>query len=244
MSELTKIIFCLPGRTFSDNFLNSWTNLITELPNNNIRWALSQKYHVNRYFVCNSCLGGSSIGGKNQKPFQGKVDYDYIMWIDSDQVFKPEDFFNLLNKAKETNVSILSGLYLMQGGDFFATVEDWDKDFFKKNGFFKFLSPEDVSNRRQIFKVSYTGFGWLLVKKGVFESLEYPWVQPTWFDEDGIYEMTTTDCGFMHRAAEKGHHTYIDPTIIVGHEKSEILMVDPRNLEPKIDFIPNPNHKK
>ena len=96
----TKVIFCLPGRTFSDNFLKSWTNLITELPSHNIKWGTSQKYHVNRYFVCNSCLGGSSIGGKNQKPFQGKVDYDYIMWIDIDQVFKPEDFFNLLNKRQ------------------------------------------------------------------------------------------------------------------------------------------------
>jgi hypothetical protein len=236
----TKIIFCLPGRTFSDNFLKSWTDLLVELPRNNIQWGLSQKYHVNRYFVCNSCLGGSSIGGKNQKPFQGKIDYDYLMWIDSDQVFKPEHFFNLLNKAKETNVSILSGLYLMQGGNFFATVEDWDKDFFKKNGFFKFLAPEDVSNRKQIFKVSYTGFGWLLVKKGVFESLEYPWVRPTWFDEDGVFEMTTTDCGFMHRAAEKGFSTYIDPTIVVGHEKTSVLTVDPKNLPPKIDFIPPP----
>jgi hypothetical protein len=223
VSEKTKVIFCLPGRTFSDNFLKSWTNLVTELPRHNIKWAMSQKYHVNRYFVCNSCLGGSSIGGKNQKPFQGKVDYDYLMWIDSDQVFEPWQFFNLLNKAKETNTSILSGLYLMQGGEVFATVEDWDKEFFKKNGYFKFLTPKDVSDKKEIFKVSYTGFGWLLVKRGVFESLDYPWVQPTWFDEDGIREMTTTDCGFMHRAAEKGFDTYIDPTIIVGHEKTQIL---------------------
>jgi hypothetical protein len=223
VSEKTKVIFCLPGKTFSDNFLKSWTSLITELPKNNIKWAMSQKYHVNRYFVCNSCLGGSSIGGKGQKPFQGKVDYDYLMWIDSDQVFEPQQFFNLLNKAKETNTSILSGLYLMQGGDVFATVKDWDKEFFKKNGYFKFLTPKDVYNKKEIFKVSYTGFGWLLVKKGVFESLDYPWVQPTWFDEDGIREMTTTDCGFMHRAAEKGFDTYIDPTIIVGHEKTQIL---------------------
>ena len=214
----------MPGRTFSDNFLKSWTNLITELPKHNIKWAMSQKYHVNRYFVCNSCLGGSSIGGRDQKPFQGKVDYDYLMWIDSDQVFEPWQFFNLLEKAKETNTSILSGLYLMQGGEVFATVEDWDKEFFKKNGYFKFLTPEDVSSRKEIFKVSYTGFGWLLVKKGVFESLDYPWVQPTWFDEDGIREMTTTDCGFMHRAAKKGFDTYIDPTIVVGHEKTQVLM--------------------
>ena len=98
----------MPGKTFSDNFLKSWTDLLDELPKYNIQWGLSQKYHVNRYFVCNSCLGGSSIGGKNQKPFQGKVDYDYLMWIDSDQVFKPKDFLNLLKKAQETKVSILS----------------------------------------------------------------------------------------------------------------------------------------
>lgn len=223
MNEKIKVIFCLPGRTFSDNFLKSWTNLITELPKNNIKWAMSQKYHVNRYFVCNSCLGGSSIGGKNQKPFQGKVDYDYLMWIDSDQVFEPWQFFKLLEKAEETNTSILSGLYLMQGGEVFATVKDWDKEFFKKNGYFKFLKPQDILNKKEIFKVSYTGFGWLLVKKGVFESLDYPWVQPTWFDQDGIREMTTTDCGFMHRAADKGFNTYIDPTIVVGHEKTQIL---------------------
>ncbi len=225
MSDSTKIIFCLPGRVFSDNFLKSWTNLIVELPQNKIEWGLSQRYHVNRYFVCNACLGGSSTGGKKQKPFQGQVDYDYIMWIDSDQVFNPEHFFNLLKKAKQTKADILSGLYLMQGGECFATVKDWDKDFFKKNGYFKFLTPKDIENQKEIFKVSYTGFGWLLVKQGVFESLEYPWIQPTWFDEDGICEMTTTDCGFMHRAAEKGFDTYVDPTIIVGHEKSTILSV-------------------
>jgi len=218
-----KIIFCLPGREFSNNFLNSWTNLICELPKHNISWALSQKYHVNRYFVCNACLGGNTLAGKNQKPFQGKIDYDYIMWIDSDQVFTPDHFLRLLKRAEEEEVDILSGLYLMQGGNIFATVENWDLDFFKENGHFKFLAPEDIKDRKHIFPVSYTGFGWLLVKKGVFESLEYPWVQPTWLEIGDIKEMTTTDCGFMHRAAREGFSTYVDPTIIVGHEKSMIL---------------------
>ena len=218
-----KIIFCLPGREFTNNFLVSWTNLISELPNHGVRWRLSQKYSVNRYFVCNSCLGGDSLRGKNQKPFQGKVDYDYIMWIDSDQVFTPDHFLKLLKRAQDTKVDILSGLYLMQGGTYFATVEDWNLDFFKNNGHFQFLKPKDIEGRKDIFPVSYTGFGWLLVKKGVFESLDYPWVQPTWLEIGNVKEMTTTDCAFMHRAAEKGFKTYIDPTIVVGHEKHMIL---------------------
>jgi len=218
-----RIIFCLPGREFSNNFLTSWTNLISELPNKGISWGLSQKYHVNRYFVCNSCLGGDTLGGRRINKKKRKIDYDYIMWIDSDQVFSPDHFFNLLKRAEEEKADILSGLYLMQGGKYFATVKDWDKEFFKKNGYFNFLTPEDIKDKKDLIKVSYTGFGWLLVKKGVFESLEYPWVRPTWFDEDGVYEMTTTDCGFMHRAAEKGFDTYVDPSIVVGHEKMMIL---------------------
>jgi len=31
-------------------------------------------------------MGDENLG-QNQKPFQGKIDYDFIMWIDSDMVF-------------------------------------------------------------------------------------------------------------------------------------------------------------
>ena len=55
------------------------------------------RYTSNVYHVRNMCLGGDVTKGARQKPFQGNIDYDYIMWIDSDMVFKPEDFTALIN---------------------------------------------------------------------------------------------------------------------------------------------------
>jgi hypothetical protein len=37
---------------------------------------------------------------------------------------------------------------------------------------------ESMGKRNKPFTVDYTGFGWLLIKKGVFEDMEYPWFAP------------------------------------------------------------------
>jgi len=69
----------LPGKQFLNNFLSSWTNLISELPNHNIQWGVSNKYSPNIYYVRNMCLGGNNISGIKQKPFDGKIDYKIFL---------------------------------------------------------------------------------------------------------------------------------------------------------------------
>ena len=54
-------------------------------------------------------LGGDVLAGPNQKPFQGKVDYDVIVWIDSDIIFTPEDVFKLLDSPHD----VTAGVYMM-----------------------------------------------------------------------------------------------------------------------------------
>ena len=105
-----KIIFCLPGASYSGRFLQCWTELIGELPKVGISYGLSQQYLCNIYHVRTKCLGASLDRGTNQKPFGGEIDYDYIMWIDSDIIFKPEQFFKLIDHDRD----IVSGLYMMQ----------------------------------------------------------------------------------------------------------------------------------
>jgi lipopolysaccharide biosynthesis glycosyltransferase len=60
-----------------------------------------------------------------------QFDYDYIMWIDSDIIFTTEQFDKLLSN----NVDICGGVYLMEGGQQFAAVKNWNEEKFKK--FFK-----------------------------------------------------------------------------------------------------------
>ena len=215
-----KIVFCLPGRSFSNNFLVCWSELLQYLPRYGITPILSSQYDSVVYYVRNKCLGGSVTRGINQKPFNGEVDYDYMMWIDSDIVFKIDDFLALLNMDKD----IASGLYKTQNGTHYATVKDWNMDHYRQNGSFEFLTEESIKDLAEPFEVDYTGFGWILIKKGVFESLEYPWFRPEWEDfGNGVMEFTSEDVGFCKNIKEKGYKIYVNPKVIVGHEKTKIL---------------------
>ena len=214
-----KIVFCLPGKSFSGDFLSCWTDLYAQCLANNITPILSQRYSCNIYYARTNCLGGNLSLGKNQKPFNQEIDYDYIMWIDSDIIFNFKQFIRLLNYKKD----ICSGLYLMQGGRNFACVKNWDEEFFSKNGHFQFLSPRDIQDEKSLLKVNYVGMGWMLVKKGVFESLEYPWFEPIRKQIGDTIEFTMEDVAFCHKAIEKGYDIFVDPKVIVGHEKTVVL---------------------
>ncbi len=220
------IVFCIPGRTYSNNFLLCWSKLLVYCLKNNINPIICNRTSSNVYYVRNMCLGGDVSSGIYQKPFKGKLNYDYIMWIDSDIVFTIKDFKNLLKHQK----NIVSGLYLMNKGISFATVKNWDKNFYKKNGYFKFLTYKDIKqhvkqNPNTLLEVEYTGVGWMLIKKGVFEKIEYPWFRPIWEDfgknenDDKIKEFTSEDVGWCQTILKKGFKIYVDPNIIVGHEK-------------------------
>jgi GT2 family glycosyltransferase len=158
-------------------------------------------------------------GGEFQKPFGGSVDYDYMMWIDSDIEFTPHDLFGLLRHEKD----ISSGLYLMEGGRNFACVKNWDEDFFKKHGHFQFLAPQDIEGQTELIPVNYVGMGWMLVKRGVFEKIKYPWFEPLRKKIGKYTDFTMEDVTFCHKALDAGFDINIDPSIRVGHEKIVVL---------------------
>ena len=237
-----RIVFCLPGNSFSGRFLECWTDLFVWCLRNGIQPILSRRESCNIYYVRNMCLGADVMRGEHQKPFNGTLQYDFIMWIDSDIIFTPEHFVKLLNHNKD----IVSGIYLMSDRKHFATVMEWDEEYFIKNGGFKFLTQEDLTPPRStprpsprgegdesaaadesgevcLLPISYTGMGFMLVKYGVFESMEYSWSKPLEKRIGNAIGFTMEDVSFCLRAQEKGYKIYIDPTVRVGHEKKEVI---------------------
>ena len=142
------------------------------------------------------------------------------MWIDSDQIFNPTDFSQLLRHDKD----IIGGLYYMEDGKQFPVVKDWNEEYFKEHGSFKFLNKEDIQTKKEPFEVVYTGFGFLLIKRGVFETVTYPWFEPQHFDFGGVVDFASEDVSFCKKAKAAGFNIFIDPTVIVGHEKMQILI--------------------
>jgi len=105
----------------------------------------------------------------------------------------------------------------------YATVENWDENHFLKYGSFEFLTTELINGRKNPFTVDYTGFGFILVKKGVFESLKYPWFRPLWKQFGNVTEFTMEDVSFCHMVKDLGYKVWVHPQVVVNHEKKILL---------------------
>jgi hypothetical protein len=229
------VVFCIPGRDFTGAFLQCWTNLINTLHANRISFALSNTYSPVVYYARTACLRGHVLRGIEQLPFDGEITYDYIMWIDSDIVFTPENFYNLLKRLIDNpSMQMISGIYMMQDGHHTTCVDKWDEEHFSKNGSFKFLTLQDIEEKKKepefhqlngVFPCVYIGFGWLLVRSGVHETFKYPFFKPQFhtLDNGRIYDFSSEDASFFLELREKGIKCYVDPSVRVGHEKRVVL---------------------
>lgn len=219
---MINVVFCIPGKVFSYNFLKCWTNLLLQLPAYNVRPKLHSSVSSNVYLARDLCLTEKTQGGLHKKPFEGNIDYDYIMWIDSDSVFNPEDFKNILDQMEENpDLPILSALYFKDEGKEFSAVERVDKDHLEKYGTPKFLTPNDIKGKKELLRIEYNGLGFMMVRFGVYEKITYPWFQPVLFYHNhNVIGFASEDASFCLRAKEAGFDVWVDPKIIIGHEKS------------------------
>ena len=170
------------------------------------------------------CLGANVLRGPDQKPWDGKLKYDYQLWIDSDIVFDTEKFYRLVWMDKE----IAAGWYCTEDGKTTSIAHWLEEDDFRTNGgVMNHETLETMSKRRQPFTCDYTGFGWLLIKEGVFEheKMPYPWFAPKMqvFESGEVQDMCGEDVSFCLDAIEAGYEIWCDPKIRVGHEKTRII---------------------
>ena len=183
-----------------------------------MKTVISQDYSSMVNFARCKVAGADVKAGKYQKPFGGKIPYDYMMWIDSDIRFTSKDFFKLVDMRKD----IASGWYTQPGG-FTPVVEKMQENHFRANGYFEFINKDKMIKRNKVFEADYIGFGWTLIKKGVFETLPYPWFAPRRMSIGPLEEVCSEDVAFCIEARKLGYSIFVDPTIKVGHEKIQVL---------------------
>ena len=93
------IVFCLPGRGCSFVFLKNFVQLCFDMVQNGMSIQISQDYSSMVNFARCKCLGANVLRGPDQIPWDGKLEYDYQIWIDSDIVFNTNQFWQLLDLA-------------------------------------------------------------------------------------------------------------------------------------------------
>ena len=235
------IVFCLPGRGVSYVFLKNFVQLCFDLVQNQMSIQISQDYSSMVNFARCKCLGANVLRGPDQIPWDGKLKYDWQLWIDSDIVFTSEKFWQLcdvafpadavnedgsIDESKKRPIS--AGWYSTEDGRTTSVAHWLDEDDFRNNGgVMNHEMVDGISKRNKPFTVDYTGFGWVMIEKGVFEheGLKYPWFAPKMqvFESGAVQDMCGEDVSFCLDAIDAGFEIWCDPRIRVGHEKQRVI---------------------
>ena len=225
-------VFCVPGHPSSGIQAINLTTTILQLQAKGKSIGVFPAFSPSVYMVRNACLGqrGFSI---DQKPFQGAYDYDRIVWLDSDNIAKAEHIEALTAR----DVPIVAGWSRQYSigpinDDNNANCGTWQLEpripqVNPGKSIQKSYTVGDMAKKKDLLEVDYVGMALMVVKRGVFESLEFPWFTAWEFEweENGkiMRNLMTEDAGFCFRAREAGYKIFVDPTVCVQHEKRVML---------------------
>lgn len=195
-----RLLFCIPGDSFSNRFLRCWTSTIRTLDKLGVEWLLSTEPGCSISHLRNRIAGGDPEHGEYQSPHRN-ADYTHQVWIDSDQVWAPDQILRLV----EHDVDVVSACIKTLDGDYALHVEH------------KRLA--DVHSG--LFEVDSCGFGFVVIKRQVFEQIPYPWFRllPA---VDGLGD-DSEDVSFCRKVRDAGMKIMADGDVKVGHEKAVVI---------------------
>lgn len=223
-----KVVIGLPGNSFSSKFIVSWTSSLNTLWEMN-KYDIVVSPGISSFvsFARMQTLGLSNLRGIDQKAFDG-MDFDIFVTIDSDIVFTAQNLIDLIEATNEKDV--VSGYYRMSDLKNLAIVKDWDINYLKKTGSFKYLQQEDIEKYKEekYLSVAYCGMGFMALTKTAIDSLSYPYFHTELQEFKGIdgkliREICSEDVSFCRNLTKEGFEINVLPKLRVGHEKALII---------------------
>lgn len=199
------IVLATPGSWINASFVRSLTKTIQVLEEQGITWTFvnHESPYVNeaRERVISD---GDEENLSTQIPFAGRFDYKKILWIDSDMQWEPEDALALYHSDRD----IVSAIYFMTNGRVAISFDGMEHPL-----------PHQIPMNRES-KLATCGFGFVCVKKGVFEKMPRPWFSPEIYERDGrLMTVFGEDSSWCMRARKAGFDIWLDPNVKVIHNK-------------------------
>lgn len=234
--EYVDYVFCITGTSSSREQSLGEETVRTNLAARGKTFFIAGMASCNLYMSRNGCMQRQGFM-KNQKPFEGLIkNYDRMIWIDSDNIINTDQVMRLLSH----DVDIVAGWYRSNvprgadglGGGNKSSCGMWLNDSCAIGR--SYLVNEIAGlprNDKGLIQVDYSGMGLMIVKKGVFESMSYPWFEGRaveWTEEiDGelvrMAALESDDGCFCRKAQYAGFQVYVDPEVMIGHDKHVIV---------------------
>jgi hypothetical protein len=210
------VVFATPGNNLTSGYVKSLLATISELHRENMSWIFLNQGGSLISMIREMTIAGPDVNELSlAAPFRGEFLYKKIMWIDSDIIWHPSDFFRIYNSEKD----IVSGCYLMPSRE----IPIYNQP---RGG----MMPEKLlDDYDEPFKVAGCGFGFLGVKFGVFEKMPRPWFGPVAVtDSEGgeSFPLLGEDLAWCTKAITEGFDIWVDPSVKVSHIKTGVIQFD------------------
>lgn len=173
-------------------------------------------------------IGGAYIDRNRDAIVRGFLegDEEWLLMLDADMVWEPEQVYELLDSAHPTDRPIVGALYFSggrAGGPIYPLIGD--------------LRDDGRTTWRQDYRLGLepcdaTGGGFLLIHRTVLEAVGeanaltvegHPNPLP-WFADDIVAgEQRGEDVVFCYRARDLGFPVYVNTRVDVGHKKAMYL---------------------
>jgi len=216
------ILIASPGSEFLGAYVRSLAETLHGCAQRNLSWKFlngqsSLVHHARE-------LTASGGEGKELDPHQtspGKdLTYDTIVWIDSDISWTPEQFFALVDSRHE----VTTGAYLLTDGS--TTIHAWGRP--------GSVPAVELLRMREPIKVQSCGFGFIAMKRGVFEAMQRPWFNHefqkvgTAPDGSDVIDCLGEDISWCVKAHRAKIEIWFDPRALVTHNKTMPLQFSMR----------------
>jgi hypothetical protein len=208
------VVIATPGNGFTPGYMRSILRTVAILDKEGVSWNFLNQGGSLVAMARESTIGGYDTNNPlMREPCSGQFTYNKIIWIDSDIEWMPQDFFRLYNSDKD----IVSGCYLME--DRMIPVYNQPRGG---------MMPEQMLlEKEEPFKIAGAGFGFLAVKKGVFEKMPRPWFGPVAIpntaedkDDNPEFILIGEDLAWCTKAIKCGFDIWVDPKVRVVHQKT------------------------
>lgn len=199
-------------------FLMSLSNLIGHSVKNGVNYAGISIAHRSKTVSARNQLIKSAVGDK---------DITHFLMIDDDHTFNANLLCNLLSRDKD----FICAVATQKSPPFYPVI-------YKKSASSEHLYHSYLKWPKAVFEVDACGFGCVLIKRQIFEEMEYPWIE----EKTGTYGH---DLHFCSKMRAKGIPMYCDGSQAIkhlGHETPEVGVEDffkyqPRLLEETANYV-------
>jgi len=221
----TDIVLCLPGNPVDGIWAMNAMIIRDQLLAKGLGVDCKQAYFGDVCQVYNLCLRAlPPVDDIDQEVLGGTV-YEWIVIIDSDNYPTSQQILKLIAQDRE----IIAGWYALPHPDP-ALNEDRDalktsvgmwanRDLYQ----FKPFHVGEMRDKTEPFAIDTTGLGTLVVKRGVFEMLRYPWFEPVVVNHEHKAWFAGIDIVWSRKVQDVGFKIYVDPTVRVPHKKKVLL---------------------